>query len=166
VALNVEHCRRWRSRWRPCGSITAHVNTWPRWSTGNRERALRGERSGPTSCVGLQRKWPLSLLARPSTLRDIRRKWWSTISVRERRRPSCRFGPFAGSWLPRAGCSMSWRPKQCKTRRSRSGGRRRGSRQIDRRERPRCAEPPVSRPVVPVGRITDFLPAPRKTRPA
>ena len=34
VALDVEPCRRWRSRWRSCGSITAHVNTWPRWSTG------------------------------------------------------------------------------------------------------------------------------------
>ena len=34
VALDVELCRRWRSRWRSCGSMTAHVNTWPRWSTG------------------------------------------------------------------------------------------------------------------------------------
>ena len=34
MALDVELCRRWRSRWRSCGSMTAHVNTWPRWSTG------------------------------------------------------------------------------------------------------------------------------------
>ena len=34
VALDVELCRRWRSRWRSCGSMTADVNTWPRWSTG------------------------------------------------------------------------------------------------------------------------------------
>jgi hypothetical protein len=34
VALDVELCRRGRSRWRSCGSMTAHVNTWPRWSTG------------------------------------------------------------------------------------------------------------------------------------
>ena len=27
VALDVELCRRWRSRWGSCGSITAHVNT-------------------------------------------------------------------------------------------------------------------------------------------
>jgi hypothetical protein len=65
VALDVELCRRWRSQWRSCGSMTAHVNTWPRWSTGgplhgctwpawpltNRTTTtesgeLRGERSG------------------------------------------------------------------------------------------------------------------------
>jgi hypothetical protein len=34
VALDVELCRRGRSLWRSCGSMTAQVNTWPRWSTG------------------------------------------------------------------------------------------------------------------------------------
>ena len=65
VALDVELCRRGRSRWRSCGSLTAHVNTWLRLVDGrpaptaacgpqashkphhnSRERALRGGRSG------------------------------------------------------------------------------------------------------------------------
>ena len=32
VALDVELCRRWRSRWRSCWFMTADVNTWQCWS--------------------------------------------------------------------------------------------------------------------------------------
>jgi hypothetical protein len=34
VKVNVDSWRRWRSRWRSCGSMIAQVNTWPRWWPG------------------------------------------------------------------------------------------------------------------------------------
>ena len=55
VALDVELCRRWRSRWRSCGSMTAHVNTWPCWSTGGplpRLHVVRRAHTNRTTTAG------------------------------------------------------------------------------------------------------------------
>jgi hypothetical protein len=124
VALDVELCRRWRSRWRSCGSMTAHVNTWPRWSTrgplprlhaarlashkphhNSRERALHGERSGGNRDESHRRAicqiagWTMRCLMSPQDLRDDVERH---ASGQHHEAAECRGVCNRGGWQPSA----------------------------------------------------------------
>jgi hypothetical protein len=95
VALDVELCRRGRSLWRSCGSMTAQVNTWPRWSTGGplpRLHVVRRALTNRTTTAGSGRcaeSEAAAIVTKVTVGQYVKLQVWTTPC---RTWPSCRTG--------------------------------------------------------------------------
>ena len=95
VALDVELCRRGRSRWRSCGSMTAQVNTWPRWSTGGplpRLHVVRRALTNRTTTAGsggCAESEAAAIVTKVTVGQYVKLQVWTTPC---RTWPSCRTG--------------------------------------------------------------------------